>query len=408
METPFSYIPVVEAYGNFTVVDNEAKYYGETRSLMDAQRIYDYTVSRSIGDGALSMTEKLAVTEKQIKGHDDQNRALNTADDPLFVYNSTAGDPPPYKIGGSQVNPDLTLAAERAKGDIKDISMSHNPNQGAGLGGHSGKAYEILRDASSSSSFKYVKSIKSAVQRTYEILIDAIPRVYDTVDRQVSLTNEDGTTTAEKINMRFLREDGTTGIINDLSQGSYRFKVVAGDHYTSRRSQGISAIQEWATLDPSIIEEGKDIIYKMLSSPGTNDIAARIRKRMIEEGRVLESELTEEERQKIQQEIAAQANQPPNPLDQATVQAVLAQTQDLLSKIDERQAKIEIALQEQQRKDLETAAKISNDAQKLETDIQKTQSETLENLKDASIGEDGAIISPSVANAYGDIAREIP
>ncbi len=56
---------------------------------------------------------------------------------------------------------------------------------------------------------------------------------------------------------------------------------------------------------------------------------------------------------------------------------------------------------EERRKVMETRLK----AQQQEVQIQKTQSETLENLREAT-GAD-AIISPNVAEAYNDVADDM-
>lgn len=420
-ETPFSYIPVVEFYGNYRVLENRALYSGETRKLMDAQRIYDYGVSRDVNDGALGRKDKIARTTEQGEGHEDQNRKLNTADNPEYLYNFDAGNPapPPYIIPGAQVDPNLQLTTQRAQTDIERISMTHQPQQGQGIAGHSGKAYEILNEKSDTGSFKYTKEIKKKVGWINQIAIDAIPKVYDTKNRQVRLTNEDGTSTFQAVNEQVTETiDGKIEIktVNDLAQGAYMFKVVAGPAFTSRRAEGVAAIKEWAALDPTILEEGKDIIYKSLNAPGVSDIAARVRKRMIAEGRIPEDQLTDDERDKIaneiQQQNEAEANQQPDPLQEATVQAILAQVQDAASLVEERQVKTQLAIEEQdrknveqQRKNEETLAKIEQAASINEANIQKVQSETLENLKDAT-GAD-AILNENVAVAYDEIAEDM-
>lgn len=403
-ETPFSYIPIVECYGNFDVLEKKAVYYGEIKKLMDPQRIYNYSTSREIADGALAPVDKIAATVEQVRGHEDQNRELNTANDALFLYNAdTSGAPPPYRMGGPSPNPQLLNTANRAQQDIKEISMSHNPMQGQGISGHSGKAYEILTQNADSASHKYIKALKKSVQQTYDIIIDAIPRVYDTVDRQVSLTQPDGTTQFAPINKQIFDELGNpAGSVNDLSQGRYTFKVMAGPAYTSRQSELVDVISKWAAIDPTIISEGGDILFGAMQQPGMEQIAERKRKSLLDSGMIPESQLTNKEREKIAQQIQMQQEQEQsNPIDQATISAILAQVQDTMSQIEERQSRVQIAFMEENRKMMETLAKI----QKGEIDMQKTQSETLGNLRQAT-GAD-AIINPSVIAAYDDIAQDM-
>jgi hypothetical protein len=359
-ETPFSYIPIVECHGNLQTLEKRAIYFGEIQKLMDPQRIYNYSVSREIADGALAPVDKIAATRKQVEGHEKQNRKLNTANDPLFIYTPDPQAPaPPYRMGNPTPNPQLINTANRAAQDMRDISMAHSPTQGQGITGHSGKAYEILTAQSDTASFKYVKSLKRAVQRTYEIIIDAIPRVYDTVDRQVRLTQPDGTTQFAPINKQIFDDFGNpTGSINDLSQGQYLFTVTAGKSHTSRKSETVEAVTQWASIAPELLAIGGDVLFGNMEQPGMDQIAERIRAEKIRNGQIPESQLTDKEREKIAQEIQdQQAQQQPSPIDQATVAAIMAEVQNLQSQAEERQGKLQIDFMEQQRKMLETLMK---------------------------------------------------
>jgi len=405
-KTAFSYIPVIQVMANFQILNKRPYYRGETRKLMDAQRIYDYGTSKDINDGALGRKDKIHMTPEQADGHEQQNARLSTQDDPILLANHVDGQMPPHVIAGSQMDVGLQNTLNRTQIDMKEISMSHQPQQGQGLSGHSGKAYEILNEKSDTASFKYVKQLEKAVSWTYTIIIDAIPRVYDAKNRQVRLTNEDNTTAFQAINEEVRGDDGGVETINDLSHGHYMFKVTTGPAFTSRRAEGIKAVMEWAVLDPSIIEEGKDIIYKSLDAPGVKDISSRVRKRMVAEGRVPEDQLTDDEKQKIAEEIqAAQENQQPDPIGEATVQAILAEVQNLGSQVEERQVDMQVKLQEQSRKMLETMAKIEQAQAKLDSDIDNKDADTLVKLRDAS-GAD-AVINENVAEAYNDKAEDL-
>ena len=103
-------------------------------------------------------------------------------------------------------------------------------------------------------------------------------------------------------------------------------------------------------------------------------------------------------------ERAAQ-NQQPDPMGEATIAAIMAEVKNTQSLMEERQLKMQLSIQEQERKMMETMAKIESNARKLESDIDKTDSETLKNLRSAT-GAD-AIINPNVAKAYNDVAEDM-
>lgn len=404
MRLPFNVVPIFVVMGNYEVQDNCPVYYGETRRLMDPARIYNYATSREVEDGALSPVEKIVVTNKHIEGKAKQLSKINTSNDPFLRLNpdERPGAWNPYKLPPRQPNPSLNNTALRASEDIKDISRSHNPTQGEAISGHSGKAYEVLNEKSNESAEEYIDAVENTVQECTEAIIYAIPIVYDKRERQVALTGEDGSVKFEQVNMEVYdpktREMLT---VRDLSQGHYSFTVSSGPAYNSRKAKTVDVITNWATIDPSLVQENGDIVYGSMQEPGMSLIAERKRKAAIEAGQIPESQLTDKEREKILEQMQAQQNQPPNPLDQATVAAIMAEVQNLQSQAEERQSKMQIDMLEQQRKMFETMMK----AEKQEADIQKVQSETLENLKEAT-GAD-AIVSPSVAVAYNDVAQDI-
>lgn len=400
-ETVFRYIPIVAVYANKSVIDNELRYYGETRKLMDPQRLYDYGRSREISDGALAPVDKIAMTNEQAQGHAHRYKTMNSNNDPIFVYNAIEGQVNPYRIGGPQPNTQLAFTAQSAKDDIKEISMSHQPQQGAGIAGHSGKAYEILTQKSDTASFKHVKALKKAVQTTYEIIVDAIPRVYDTKNRQMRLTNADGTSKFTAINEQL---DG--GIVNDLSQGHYMFKVTAGPAYASEKAKAFDVMMSLAAIDPTLLEEGRDIFYNSMQAPGMGDIADRVRKVMVEQGRIPEDQLTDKEKEKIIQEMEqAQANPQTDPIGDATTAALNAEANKLNATAQAAQEKVRIDGQNADTKQAQAIAKIEMEREKLAADIQKIQSETLANLRDATGAE--AIASPEVARAYNNVADDL-
>ena len=402
-ETPFNCVPVFQALANYQNIENRAVYHGNTRKLMDPQRVYDYALSREVADGALAPVDKMAMTPVQAKNHEDQNRKLNSSADPIFLYNPDAKAPPPYRTGGPQVNTQLVNTMATQANNIKEISRSHSPQQGAGLAGHSGRAYEILTEQSDQSADLYKEALTDAIQDTYSAIVDAIPIVYDRKARIQRLTNEDGTTKEISINEEvFDNETQKMVVLNDLSQGEYGFTVTAGPSYSNRQSRTVDAMTQWAALDPSILQDGSDIIYGSMQEPGMKQISERRRKKMVDNGEVPLNQLTDEEKEKITQDIEnAKANNQPNPMDQATVAAIMAQVKDLNSQAEERQNKMQLDFMEQQRKMMETMMK----AQAQESTIQKTQSETLENLKDATGA--AAIVSPAAAKAYSDVAQDM-
>ncbi len=377
--TPFAYVPIVCVYANLDFIDNEIIYFGETERLMDPQRVYNYARSREIEEGALSPRKKIMMTPAQADGHSAQISTLNTNADPVQFYNPESSAPPPYEIGGAQPNASLALTAQASADDIQNISGNFAPSQGKPISGHSGVAYELLQNKSDTGNNHYQEALKIGIAYTAKIIGDAIPKVYDTRSRQVRLVGEDGA-----IDFKSVNDDDGTNIVRDLSQGHYDYDAVAGPSFRNRKTEGLNAMLELMRIDPTILEDGKDVLIKSMDAPYINQLSDRIRAQMIKEGRIPEKQLTDDEREKIMQEMQ---NRQPDPMDQLTQAAVHAQTQQIISAIQTSQQKAA--------DDHETAmAKIEN-----------TIASTLKLLQEASAA--GALQSPALQPAYQQTAQEL-
>lgn len=375
-KTPFAYIPIVQPMANHKVVQGRVKYFGVVEKLKDAQRVYDYAGSREIADGALAPVGKIAMTPEQAAGFEEQNSQLNKENNPILLYNADTAAPPPFQLAGAQPNPGLQQTRLNASQDVITISGQYEPARGEGLGPDtSGKAYEILQQKSNLSSGPYVVAMRRAVRMLGKIIIDAIPKVYDTRSRQVRLMNEDGSSKFTSINHEDYAEDGTTQIMRDLSQGHYDVVVTNGKGFASRKAEGVRAMLEMASVVPGIVDAGADVIAKSLDAPYVEQVAERLRKQMIEQGRIPENQLTDDERAKIMQEMEQAQNQPPSPADQV----IMAETQRIVMETQKLHQQMQIDMMEQIRKMEESTAKIAQ----MMAATQKSQAEAVLSLTTA-------------------------
>lgn len=400
-KTVFSFIPIIEVYGNYEDVDGDKKYHGETWKLMDQQRVYNYAVSREIADGALAPVEKIAMTTDQARGYEDQNSRLNHSTDPILEYNPDPKSPtPPYKIPGPTPNAQLAQTQMTAAQGIERTSSVFAAAKGEGMTNHSGKAYEMLSERSDMGIVEYMNALKLGVYQTMKIIIDAIPKVYDRADRQVRVMSEDGQEHFVQINTT--APDGS--VIRDLSQGHYDISTVVGASYKSREEEAFRSFLELGKVDPSVLEMGKDLFIRSSGAPWADQLADRIRPRLIQQGVIQPDEFTEEERERIAQD---KANQQPDPMQIAMLKAMQmemqksqAQIMEMQSKAEERQGKLQIAMMEQMRRMEEF---VLNKA-RTEAEIQKTQAQTIEHLSEAN---DGDLESQSVSSAADKVANSI-
>lgn len=376
-ETVFGEIPVIPVMANFKIFENKVIYRGIVEKLLDPQRVFNYTKSREIEECALAPRAKYWVTSKQVAGHEDTLATLNTNTDPIQLFNPDQENPgPPQQNGGAQVNPALaTLSADmrtvfQQSASLFAASMGDNP------GLQSGIAIKRLQDKGDTGTIKYFKALERAISRTARIAVNAIPRVYNK-EREMRVLSEDGSADVKTVNQPvFDQQSGSMVIVNDLSKGKFNVSCSAGPSFQNRQQETVAAITEIASVDPSVIQIGSDILFNNLSSPGMDLIAQRKRQQLFQAGMIPVEQMSDEEKQQMQQ-MQSQPQQP----DAATLlaQAEIAKSQAQTAKVN---VDAQTAQREQDRQDALAQAKISNDQQKLALDkFLKLQDQHIEQQK---------------------------
>jgi len=348
--TVFSYVPVIPTYGNFKVIEDKTIYRGVVQKLMDPQRVMNYSLSREIEEGALAPRAKYWMTLKQAAGHEGKLKTLNTNADPVQFYNADPSNPgAPQQSGGAQVNPGLRTISESMRQIMGQTAGMFAANMGDNPGLQSGVAIKALQQKGDSGTIKYFRALEISIAHTARILVDAIPRVYDTA-RQVRILNNDGSSEMQTVNQVVI--DAQTGrpvVVNDLSKGKYDVTCSAGPSFQSRMQETVAAITEMAAYDPTILQSGADILFNNIDAPGMDLIAARKRQQLLAAGAIPPSQQTDEEKALI-----AQAATQPKPKDPATqiaeaeavkaqAEAQVAQTRARIAQTDAEVAAVELS-----------------------------------------------------------------
>lgn len=395
-ETVFDYLPVVPTYGNFKVVDNKIVFWGVISKKMDAQRVYNYTESRKVEEGALAPLEKIVATNEQVGAHAHAWAKLNTSKDPLIQYEHQEGQPPPYKLGGAQINPGLESVSNSALQNLQSTAGLDRLT-GEPLGLRSGTAVELEQNKGDTRNYKYTASQEIAICHTAKLLVRAIPKTYDT-ERQVRILNEDQSFDMVMLNQEIFDEETKTKVKqNDLSVGLYDVTCDVGPAFKNRQSETIAALNELFQIDPSLLQEGKDIYLNNITTPGADQLAERARARMLLEGAIPEEQMTDEEKEKL-------ANLPEPERDPVAIA--------LEREADNEDDKVQLQAIEAARKDRELDHKIEQDSMKEVLEQIKVQSQV---LKDAVAGiqaltaakaQEGVTIPDGLIESQAGVVRE--
>lgn len=347
METVWHGLPIVPVYANFEITDGVISYSSLTRRIMDAQRVYNYAKSREIEEGALAPRKKLLMTAKQAshKLTQKQLQEMNTSADPVLVYTVDPEAPPPFETSGAQINPSLVNTAQGANQDMAEQAGVFSAQQGANPRFQSGYAIEQMISKGDAKTNKWLNSTAIAVRRIAQLIIEAIPKVYDS-KRQVRVLGNDGTEEMITINEEILdTQTGQLVTLNDLSQGKYDVVTELGEAFKSKRQESAKRLIEMAAIDPTLLQDAADIVYGSLDLPDADAIKERRRLTMLKAGLIPDTQMTDDEKQMADQLIQQQAIQAQQmQQEQAPVtQALIANYESLAQ---ERLLKMQLSVDE--------------------------------------------------------------
>jgi hypothetical protein len=226
-----------------------------------------------------------------VKGFEWMYEQANEKNFPVIYYNIDPLSPTssPRREPPLQIPTALVALTQQDADDIKVTTGYFNASLGAQGNETSGKAIIARQTEGDVGSFEYPDNLAKAVRFTGEILVDMIPKVYDT-QRQVRIINADDTEEFVTVNQEIVdQQTGERVILHDLSQGRFDVVVDTGPSYTTQRQEAAETML--ALLDIPIIQQiAPDLAIKALDAPGASEIAKRIRVQLIQQGVVQPTE----------------------------------------------------------------------------------------------------------------------
>lgn len=353
------HIPLVPVFGRQSFVEGQNYVRGLVRFAKDANRIYNYTTSATVEAAALTPKDPYFASPKQVTGHEVQWKTFNTKNPPVMLYNPdpATGGAPPQRGGAPSVQQALIQQTQQASMDLYHVTGMQPPSIGTNPELKSGKAIQAQERQGDRGSFIFTDNLEKSKEYTAEILVDLIPRIYDTA-KQVRILNQDGTSDFVPINSEVMdKETGQPVLVNDLSSGAYDVVVETGPAFATQRQEAASQLIELATSSPVFAELTPDLIAKDLGLLQGDELHKRMRKLMIQKGVATP---TEDEIK----ELGLDQEQKPDPQQQAITDNINLQTEKLMSDIEKQDAQTLQVKLDAQKTTIETYEKLVSSMQK--------------------------------------------
>lgn len=338
-EWPGIYIPIVRVVGDEIEVDGKVDRKGHTRALKDAQRMYNYNSSAAIEYGALQTKTPIIAASDAIHGHEDYWNNANTANLPYLPFNHQTEDGQPIPMPQRMVPPapaQLFLQGmQTASEEMKMASGQYDASMGARSNETSGRAIMARQREGDTATFHFIDNVARAIRYTGKILVDLIPKIYDT-GRVIRILGEDGKESRVKIDPEqpqayAKQQNPITREIEEIynpTVGRYDVIVAVGPSYGTKRQEAFQALTEMSSRNPQLLQIAGDLIMKAADFPMAEELAQRLEK-------TLPQNLKEQDEQPIPPQIKEQLQKQQQMIQQLD-QAVQKMTQEVESNEIER------------------------------------------------------------------------
>lgn len=270
------HIPIVPVIGEEVHVGDRTVRHGIVRYAKDPQRLYNYWRSTAAETIALAPKAPWLVTPRQIEGQKAAWEGANRGNPAYLPFNPDPAAPPPQRIAPAWPPAAMFQEAGIAAEDMKAVTGIHDASLGAPGNEISGRAILARQREGDTGTYAYIDNLARAIRQAGRILIDLIPRIYDT-ERGIRILGEDGTQRFAAINTVVPGPAGPT-ILNDLSAGKYDVTVETGPGFSTRRVEAAETMMAFVQAVPQAGALIADLIARNMDWPGAEAIAERLRR----------------------------------------------------------------------------------------------------------------------------------
>jgi len=295
------YIPIVGVNGKEDMVDGKRILRGIVRHAKDPQRMYNYWRTIDTETKALAPKAPVMVTTKQLDGLDEYWSDALSGNLPYLPYNPDPTAPMPQRLNAGMQDKGFEQAAMLAVDEMKATTGIYSAALGEQSNETSGRAILARQREGDTANFAYIDNLSRAIRYSARVIIDLIPKIYDT-ERVIEIMGIDGQKTLERINSARVNDDGMVEPVNDLTTGRYDLVVDVGPSYTTKRVEALNMMVEIAKMNPAIMQVAGDLIVKSMDWDGADAIAERLK-------RTVPANIIGDEEGEQEQEIPAEVQQ---------------------------------------------------------------------------------------------------
>jgi hypothetical protein len=374
-EWPGKYLPIISVVGKEINVDGKVVRKGLVRDLKDSARMVNYSYSAAVETIALQTKTPYMASVESIAGYEEIWGSANSEARAYLPYNerddagnqlSRPAREQPALMPTAQVQM-LQLSVEQ----MRAASGQQNANFGIKSEAASGVGIQRLKVQGEMATFHFPDNYARALKYEIRVLLDLIPKIYDT-QRIVKILGIDGTQKTMVMHpdgehpYQESEMEGIDGIFNPLL-GMYDVAIDTGPSYQTQRQETAASMTELTRANPQLMQIAGDLVMKSYDFPLADEFAKRMAKALPpnlqdqEDGQEIPPQVQQAMQQMNQQiqQMDQQMHQASDAIEQRDEQMRVMQLQ--LDKEVTEKRKIELELQKERiLKEIEEAQEDTN------------------------------------------------
>ncbi len=285
---PGKYIPIVRVIGEETIIDGQLDRKGHTRALKDPQRTYNYWTSAAVEFVALQSKTPYIAPVEAISGLEVYWESANRDNLALLPYNGMddTGRPiaPPARQQPPTFAPAYLQGMQVAGQELQAVSGQYESQMGEKSNERTGIAIQERQRKGDNATYHYIDHQAVAIRFTGRILIDLIPKIYDT-KRIIRIVEENGDQKQIQLDpgaqqayqAQQQQQNSQVQAIFNPSVGEYDVISEVGPAFATKREEAFNALTAIATQSPEIMQIAGDLIMKAADFPMAEELAERLK-----------------------------------------------------------------------------------------------------------------------------------
>jgi hypothetical protein len=283
------YLPIVTVVGKELNVNGDIVRKGIVRDLKDPARMVNYSYSASVETLALQNKVPYLAAAESIENFEDIWGAANIDNRAYLPWNAfnEEGQPlpkperqQPAMMAAAQVQM-LQLSTE----EMRAASGQQNANFGIKSEANSGIGIQRLKAQGEIATFHFPDNLARALTYEMRVLVDLIPKIYDS-KRIVRILGLDGGEEKAHLDPDMQQPYAETpsdelGEVNKIFNplmGRYDVAIDTGPSYHTQRQEAAEALTNLTQHNPQIMQVAGDIVMRAYDFPMAEEMAKRLEK----------------------------------------------------------------------------------------------------------------------------------